>query len=89
MYGLTDADRRIRDAAREFADELIPFEVEAELAGGALPDETADAHHEQAIARGLYATNMPALGRAARAARCCSRCSSRNRSAASPTGWPG
>ncbi len=59
MYGLTDADRRIRDAAREFADELIPFEVSAELAGGVLPQEKAEAHHKEALARGLYATNMP------------------------------
>jgi acyl-CoA dehydrogenase len=59
MYGLSDADRRIRDTARAFADELTRFEVEAELAGGALPEETAAAHHKEALARGLYATNMP------------------------------
>src|SRR6478735_10668804 len=60
MYGLSDEDRRIRRAARDFADELIPYEVEAELAGGQLPAEIVKKHHEQALARGLYATNMPA-----------------------------
>jgi acyl-CoA dehydrogenase len=60
MYGLSDDDLRIRRAARDFADELIPYEVQAELAGGQLPDELARKHHEQALVRGLYATNMPA-----------------------------
>jgi acyl-CoA dehydrogenase len=59
MYGLGDEDQRFRTAAREFADELIPFEIEVELAGGVVPDEVAKRHHEQALARGLYATNMP------------------------------
>jgi acyl-CoA dehydrogenase len=60
MFGLTENDRRIRDRARGFADELIQFEVEAELAGGALPADLRRKHHEQALERGLYATNMPA-----------------------------
>ncbi|HZZ97728.1 MAG TPA: acyl-CoA dehydrogenase family protein [Jatrophihabitantaceae bacterium] len=60
MYGLSEQDRRIQHAARQFADELLPFEVQAELAGGPLPDELTQRHHEQAIERGLYATNMPA-----------------------------
>jgi acyl-CoA dehydrogenase len=60
MYGLSDEDVRIRRAARDFADELIPYEVQAELAGGRLPAELAEKHHQQALARGLYATNMPA-----------------------------
>ena len=59
MFGLSDEDLRIRRAAREFADELMPLEVEAELAGGVLPDATLRNNHEQALARGLYATNMP------------------------------
>src|SRR4051794_7388238 len=59
MFGLTDEDLRIRRAAREFADELLPYEVEVELAGGVLPYATARRNHEEAIARGLYATNMP------------------------------
>ncbi|HZC69168.1 MAG TPA: acyl-CoA dehydrogenase family protein [Jatrophihabitans sp.] len=59
MFGLSDEELRIRRAAGEFADELIPLEVEAELAGGVLPEAVAERNHEQAVARGLYATNMP------------------------------
>ncbi len=59
MYGLSEDDRRIRDAAREFTDSLIPLEVEAELAGGVLPAEVSHGLHEEALRRGLYATNMP------------------------------
>jgi acyl-CoA dehydrogenase len=59
MTQLSEQDRRLRDTARAFTDELIPYEVQAELAGGRLPDDLAQAHHRQAIERGLYATNMP------------------------------
>lgn len=59
MYGLTDEDLRIREAAREFVESLMPHEVEAELAGGVLPKEVTAEHHARAIALGLYATNMP------------------------------
>ncbi len=58
MYGLSAADEDIRARARAFADELIPFEVQAELAGG-LPDDIAAAHKKRAIELGLFATNMP------------------------------
>ena len=59
MYGLTAEDLRIRDSAREFVDTLIPYEVEAELAGGQLPKELTAEHHARAMELGLYATNMP------------------------------
>jgi len=59
MYGLTADDIRIQDTARAFVDSLIPYEVEAELAGGYLPKELSDQHHNRAIELGLYATNMP------------------------------
>jgi alkylation response protein AidB-like acyl-CoA dehydrogenase len=59
MAKLSEQDRRLRDIARAFTDELIPFEVQAELAGGPLPAEQADKHHRAAIERGLYATNIP------------------------------
>jgi acyl-CoA dehydrogenase len=59
MYGLTEQDLRIARTAREFADSLIPLEVEAELAGGLLPKEVTAEHHARAMALGLYATNMP------------------------------
>ena len=59
MYGLSAADEDIQARARAFADELIPFEVQAELEGG-LPDDVAAAHKKRAIELGLFATNMPA-----------------------------
>src|SRR3954468_19120386 len=59
MYGLTDGDLRIRNTARTFVETLIPYEVEAELAGGLLPKEVTAEHHARAIELGLYATNMP------------------------------
>jgi acyl-CoA dehydrogenase len=60
MHGLGDADREIRDRARDFVDSLVPLEERAELAGGELPPELTRAHHERALELGLYATNMPA-----------------------------
>jgi acyl-CoA dehydrogenase len=59
MYGLSDADLQIQARAATFADELIPFEVEAELNNGDLPDEVAAGHKARAIELGLFATNMP------------------------------
>jgi acyl-CoA dehydrogenase len=62
MYGLSAADEDIQARARAFADELIGFEVEAELSGG-LPDDVTAAHKKRAIELGLFATNLPrALG---------------------------
>ncbi len=60
MYGLTESDLDIRQRAAAFADELIPFEVTAELNGGELPDGAADKHAARARELGLCATNMPA-----------------------------
>jgi len=59
VHGLTDDDLEIRRRARAFVDTLIPYEVEVELAGGVLPEALVKEHHEEAIRRGLYATNMP------------------------------
>jgi alkylation response protein AidB-like acyl-CoA dehydrogenase len=59
MYELGDADLDIQARARRFADELIPFEVEAEMAGGELPEPVLAAHKERAHELGLCATNMP------------------------------
>jgi acyl-CoA dehydrogenase len=59
MYGLSDADRHIQARAANFADELIPFEVEAELNDGELPKDVTAAHKARAIELGLFATNMP------------------------------
>src|SRR5579875_1231114 len=60
MYGLSQTDLGIRARARTLADELIPFEEEAELAGGELPDGVAAKHAARARELGLCATNMPA-----------------------------
>jgi acyl-CoA dehydrogenase len=59
MYGLTEADLDLQARAHLFADELIPFEVEAELAGGELPSAVTAAHKARAHELGLYATNLP------------------------------
>ena len=60
MYGLTEADHDLQKRAAAFADELIPFEVAAELAGGELPPEVTAGHAARARELGLCATNMPA-----------------------------
>jgi acyl-CoA dehydrogenase len=59
MYGLTEQDLELQARARAFTDSLIPLEVEAEMGGGRLADGVAEEHERQAIALGLYATNMP------------------------------
>jgi acyl-CoA dehydrogenase len=59
-YPMSEQDRRIQDTARRFVDEeLIPHEVEAEMAGGQISDELRERHHRMAIELGLYAMNMP------------------------------
>jgi acyl-CoA dehydrogenase len=60
MYGLTDEDLEIQERARTFADELIPFEEEAEFAGGELAAAVAAKHAARARELGLHSTNMPA-----------------------------
>jgi acyl-CoA dehydrogenase len=59
MYGLTEDDLDIQKRARTFADEVIPYEEQAELAGGELPAELAAAHATRARELGICATNMP------------------------------
>jgi acyl-CoA dehydrogenase len=59
MYGLSEEDLRIQARARGFADELIPFEEEAERSGGELKADVHAAHAERARELGLAATNMP------------------------------
>jgi alkylation response protein AidB-like acyl-CoA dehydrogenase len=59
MHGLTAADLDIQARARAFADELIPYEVEAELNAGRLPEGITADHQSRAIKLGLFATNMP------------------------------
>ena len=58
MHRLTEADREVQATARTFADELIPYEVEAELAGGELTPEVAERQRARARELGLTATNI-------------------------------
>jgi acyl-CoA dehydrogenase len=60
MYGLTEEDLQLQARARGFADELIPFEDEAERADGELPPDVTAAHAKRARELGLHSTNMPA-----------------------------
>jgi acyl-CoA dehydrogenase len=59
MFGLSEQDLEIQQRAAEFADYLMPFEVEAEMAGGMLADPIREKFHHEALTRGLFATNMP------------------------------
>jgi acyl-CoA dehydrogenase len=59
MYGLTEDDLDIQKRARTFADEVIPYEEQAELAGGELPAGLAAAHATRARELAICATNMP------------------------------
>jgi len=60
MYGLSEEDLAIQARAHEFADEVIPFEEQAELSGGDLPADVTAAHAKRARELGLHSTNMPA-----------------------------
>jgi alkylation response protein AidB-like acyl-CoA dehydrogenase len=58
-YPMTDEDRDIRARARAFTDELIPFEVEAEMNGGRLKPEVVERHRAKVREMGFEAINMP------------------------------
>jgi acyl-CoA dehydrogenase len=60
MYGLSGEDTEVQARARQFADELIPLEEAAELAGGDIPLEDEAAHQKRAIELGIYASDIPA-----------------------------
>jgi len=59
MYGLSAEDLQIQETARSFADELIPFEVTAEMNDGELPADVVAGHAKRARELGLHAANMP------------------------------
>jgi alkylation response protein AidB-like acyl-CoA dehydrogenase len=59
MYGLSTEDLAIQARARAFADELIPFEEQAEACGGELPADVTAGHDKRARELGLHSTNMP------------------------------
>ncbi|HEU4318768.1 MAG TPA: acyl-CoA dehydrogenase family protein [Acidimicrobiia bacterium] len=56
---LTTRELELQRTAREFVDELIPFEVEAEMNRGELPEDVVKRHHERAGELGLLSLNMP------------------------------
>ena len=58
-YPLTDEDRAVLDRARLLVEELIPYEVEAEMNEGELPREVRARHRQRAHELGLAAMNMP------------------------------
>ena len=59
-YPMSDEDRAIQNRARAFVDQdLIPYEVEAELAGGELPPEVVKQHERRARELGFGAITMP------------------------------
>ena len=57
---LSPGEIEIQEKARAFVDELIPWEVEAEMNRGELPADVAAGHRDQARELGLTAINMPA-----------------------------
>jgi len=59
MYGLSPEDLAIQSRARAFADELIPLEVDVELADGRLEPDVALSQRRRARELGLAAVNMP------------------------------
>jgi acyl-CoA dehydrogenase len=59
-FGLTEAQRELRDRAAAFVDEvLIPLEVPSELAGGDLPKAERRRVAQEAVKRRLHAGNHP------------------------------
>jgi acyl-CoA dehydrogenase len=60
MYGLSKEDLELQARARGFVDGLIPYEAEAELNGGELPEDVDTEYRARARDLGLMATNMPA-----------------------------
>jgi alkylation response protein AidB-like acyl-CoA dehydrogenase len=59
MYSLSEQDLEIQARARTLADELIPLEVEVELANGELAADLEAAHTKRALELGIYAANLP------------------------------
>lgn len=55
---LTTAELALQARAREFVDELIPWEVEAEMNRGEIPDDVLEAQRAKASDLGLTSINM-------------------------------
>jgi acyl-CoA dehydrogenase len=56
---LNERELLLQQTARDFVDELIPWEVEAELNRGELPPEVVKQHEERAAELALTSINMP------------------------------
>src|SRR5436190_8040090 len=57
---MTDQDRELQERARRLVDEeLIPYEVDAEMNGGELPEAVTERHRQRVRELGLAAINMP------------------------------
>ena len=56
---LTDEDLDIQARARGFVEELIPYEAEAELNGGRLPEDALERGRKMVAELGFEAINMP------------------------------
>jgi acyl-CoA dehydrogenase len=55
----SERERLLQQTARDFVDELIPWEVEAEMNQGELPDDVMRKHQQRAADLGLISINMP------------------------------
>ena len=89
MYQLGSDDLEIQARARLFVDELIPWEVEAEMNGGVLPPEVLEQQRSRVHDRSASTPPTCPPSSAVAATRCSSRCSSRSRSDGPPTPWRG
>jgi acyl-CoA dehydrogenase len=59
-FPMTDEDRAVQERARAWVDEdLIPYEVEAEMHAGELPEDVLDRQRTRMHELGLHAINMP------------------------------
>jgi alkylation response protein AidB-like acyl-CoA dehydrogenase len=58
-FGLSEEDLDIQGRARTLMDEIIPWEVEAELHEGELPEGVGDGHIQRAHELGFNAINIP------------------------------
>ena len=56
---LSPDDLEVQERARRLAEELIPFEVEAELNEGVLPEDVVERHQKMARDLGLTSINIP------------------------------
>jgi alkylation response protein AidB-like acyl-CoA dehydrogenase len=56
---LSPRELQLQRIARDFVDEMVPWEVEAEMNRGELSAEVSAAHHRRAAELGLISINMP------------------------------